>query len=70
MYKITYKLYDILRLCILFSTGTNLQSIIDYSTKNKCDYKVSLVIANKKCAYGISRAQKVGIETKVRQFFI
>ena len=41
---------------------------MDYSTKNNCDYKVSLVIANKESAYGITRAQKMGIETKVRLF--
>ena len=42
---------------------------MDYSTKSNCDYKVSLVIANKESAYGITRAQKMGIETKVKLLF-
>ena len=41
---------------------------MDYSAKYNCDYKVSLVIANKESAYGITRAQKMGVETKVRLF--
>ena len=38
--------------------GSNLRSIIKYSTKKKSSYKVELVISNKKNAKGLLLAKK------------
>ena len=40
--------------------GSNLRSIIKYSTKKKSSYKVELVISNKKKAKGLLLAKKKG----------
>ena len=40
--------------------GSNLRSIIKYSTKKKSSYKVELVISNKKNAKGLLLAKKKG----------
>ena len=40
--------------------GSNLKSIIKYSTKKKSSYKVELVISNKKNAKGLLLAKKKG----------
>ena len=40
--------------------GSNLRSIIKYSTKKKFSYKVELVISNKKNAKGLLLAKKRG----------
>ena len=42
--------------------GSNLRSIIKYSTKKKSSYKVELVISNKKNAKGLLLAKKKAIK--------
>ncbi len=42
--------------------GSNLRSIIKYSTKNKFSYRVELVISNKKNAKGLILAKKKAIK--------
>ena len=42
--------------------GSNLRSIIKYSTKNKFSYRVELVISNKKNAKGLMLAKKKAIK--------
>ncbi|MDY3006679.1 phosphoribosylglycinamide formyltransferase [Anaerococcus porci] len=45
--------------------GTNLQSIIDNCINNNINGEIKVVISNKKDAYGLIRAQKANIDTKV-----
>ena len=44
--------------------GSNLQSIIDTISTSKVGYEISCVIADREC-YGIERAKKNNIETKI-----
>ena len=46
--------------------GSNLQSIINYSLKNKTNYNVKIVISNKQKAKGLSIAKK----KKIKNYFI
>ena len=51
-----------LNIAVLVSgSGTNLQSIIDHIKDNKLNCNLSVVISNKKDAYGLIRAKKAGI---------
>ena len=43
--------------------GTNLQAIIDSIEEGNIKGEIGLVISNRKDAYGLTRAQKAGIET-------
>ncbi|MGY8986655.1 MAG: phosphoribosylglycinamide formyltransferase [Sphingomonadales bacterium] len=45
--------------------GTNLQAIIDACQKQNFPAELKLVISNNPSAYGLKRAKKAGIETKV-----
>ncbi len=45
--------------------GSNLQAIIDASSKGEISSQISLVVSNKKDAYALERAQKAEIETFV-----
>lgn len=47
---------------LISGSGTNLQAIIDNIENGALKGRVSLVISNKKDAYGLTRAQKHGIE--------
>ena len=48
--------------------GSNLQSIINYSLKNKTNYNVKIVISNKQKAKGLSIAKKNGIKNYFMNF--
>ena len=48
--------------------GSNLRSIIKYSTKKKSSYKVGLVISNKKNAKGLLLAKKKAIKNRSINF--
>ena len=48
--------------------GSNLRSIIKYSTKKKSSYKVELVISNKKNAKGLLLAKKKAIKNRSINF--
>jgi phosphoribosylglycinamide formyltransferase-1 len=48
---------------LLSGSGTNLQAIIDATTAGALDAEVVLVISSKPDAYGLRRAQEVGIPT-------
>ncbi|MDA9745003.1 phosphoribosylglycinamide formyltransferase [Candidatus Pelagibacter sp.] len=48
--------------------GSNLQSIINYSLKNKTKYNVKIVISNKQKAKGLSIAKKNGIKNYFMNF--
>ena len=53
-----------LRLAVLISgSGTDLQSIIDH--RNQINGEITLVISNRKNAYGLQRAQDAGIKNLV-----
>ncbi|EGC31858.1 phosphoribosylglycinamide formyltransferase [Dictyostelium purpureum] len=55
------------KICVLISgNGTNLQAIID-SIENKYleNVKIEVVISNKETAYGLERAKKASIQTRV-----
>ena len=53
------------RVAVLISGGgTNLQSLIDATSAPNFPAKICLVISNKADAYGLTRAQKAGIDTK------
>jgi len=55
-----------LRLAVLVSgSGSNLQSIIDKSEAGVLDAEVALVVSNKAGAYGLERAARHGIPSKV-----
>lgn len=54
------------KLVILLSgSGSNLQAFIDAIANNSLDASIAAVISNKANAYGIERAQQVGIKTEV-----
>lgn len=54
------------KIAILISgSGTNLQAIIDACEKRKINGQISIVISNKKEAYGLKRAKKSSIKTMV-----
>ena len=55
-----------LRLSVLISGGgTNLQALIDACAQAEFPAQISLVLSNKADAYGLVRAKKAGIATKV-----
>jgi len=45
--------------------GSNLQAIIDHIEAKKLDVNIALVLSNRADAYGLQRAEKAGIVTKV-----
>ena len=52
------------RLAVLISgNGSNLQAIIDAIRQRMLDAQIVVVVSNRKEAYGLQRAQKVGIPT-------
>ncbi|MDU3153418.1 MAG: phosphoribosylglycinamide formyltransferase [Anaerococcus hydrogenalis] len=54
------------KIAILISgSGTNLQAIIDACEKKEINGQISIVISNKKEAYGLERAKKSSIKTMV-----
>jgi len=54
------------RAAVLISgNGSNLQAIIDAVAEKRLDLELSLVISNHADAYGIQRAQRAGIATRV-----
>lgn len=54
------------RIAVLISgRGTNLQSLIDASDKADFPAEIVLVVSNKADAYGLVRAEKAGIATRV-----
>jgi phosphoribosylglycinamide formyltransferase-1 len=55
-----------LKVAVLISgSGTNLQALIDACSAADYPAEIVLVLSNKATAYGLERAQKAGIETKV-----
>ena len=49
---------------LISGNGSNLQAIIDAIASNiLCDTTISLVVSNRKDAYGLQRARDAGIET-------
>lgn len=53
-----------MRLVVLISgSGTNLQAIIDAVKAKHLQAEIVAVIANRKAAYGLTRAEEAGIET-------
>lgn len=48
---------------LISGSGTNLQAIIDNINEGKIKGKIEVVISNRKDAYGLKRAKKMGIET-------
>lgn len=54
------------RVAVLISgSGSNLQALIDAARKADYPAKIAMVISNKEDAFGLTRAQNAGIETKV-----
>lgn len=54
---------QLLNIAVLISgSGSNLQAIIDAVEKGEIKANLSLVISNKKDAYGLKRADKHGIK--------
>ena len=54
------------KIAVLISgSGSNLQAIIDHQQQHPTLYEISLVISNRPNAFGLERAQKAGILTKV-----
>lgn len=52
------------KLVVLISGGgTNLQALIDACENGTLNAEISLVVSNKKAAYGLTRAEKAGIPT-------
>ena len=52
------------RLAVLVSgSGTNLQAILDATTQQQLDAEVVAVFANKKKAFGLTRAEQAGVPT-------
>jgi len=47
---------------LISGSGTNLQAVIDSINKKEINGDIKLVISNKKNAYGLKRAEKVGIK--------
>ena len=55
-----------IRISVMISGGgTNLQALIDACAKPDFPAQISLVVSNKAGAYGLERAKKAGITTKV-----
>jgi formyltetrahydrofolate-dependent phosphoribosylglycinamide formyltransferase len=53
-----------MRLIVLLSgSGSNLQAIIDAIASNQLEAEISLVVSNRKAAFGLMRAQHAGIPT-------
>lgn len=50
---------------LISGSGTNLQSLIDHSLKLNSKAEIVLVISNVENAFGLERARKAGIPTKV-----
>jgi phosphoribosylglycinamide formyltransferase-1 len=50
---------------MISGSGTNLQSIIDWKKEGKLQANISIVISNNENAFGIKRAEKAGIKTKI-----
>ncbi len=51
---------------LVSGSGTNLQALIDYETKNpSAPYHIALVISNTKNAFALERAKKSGIKTEI-----
>lgn len=51
------------RLAVLISgNGSNLQAIIDAIRQGHLDAEISLVVSNRKTAYGLTRAEQAGID--------
>jgi formyltetrahydrofolate-dependent phosphoribosylglycinamide formyltransferase len=48
---------------LISGSGTNLQAILDAIASGTLDAEVSLVVSNRKAAYGLVRAQQAGIPT-------
>lgn len=56
----------LLQVVVLISgNGSNLQAIIDDTTKPDCPFTVRAVISNNPSAYGLERAKRAGIDTRV-----
>jgi phosphoribosylglycinamide formyltransferase 1 len=51
---------------LISGRGSNLQAIIDAIGAGRLDARVALVVSNRADAYGLERAAKAGIETRVR----
>jgi phosphoribosylglycinamide formyltransferase-1 len=51
---------------LISGRGSNLQAIIDAIAAGRLDARVALVISNRADAYGLERAARSGIETRVR----
>ncbi len=49
---------------MISGSGTNLQAIIDAIESKNLNAKISLVVSNRKAAYGLVRAEEHGIPTK------
>lgn len=57
-----------LKIAVLISgSGSNLQSIIDRTRQGVLDAEITLVLSNKKDAYGLKRAEESGIKNTVIQ---
>jgi len=55
-----------MKIAVLISgNGSNLQAIIEHQQQSKNLYEIVLVISNRPEAFGLKRAQKAGIATKV-----
>ena len=53
------------KLVVLISgNGTNLQTLIDAIRMRALDAQITLVVSNRKAAYGLERAQKANIPTR------
>lgn len=50
---------------LISGSGTNLQAIIDNCENKNINADIKIVISNKEDAYGLIRAKKAGIDTKV-----
>ena len=50
---------------LVSGSGTNLQAIIDAIQEGILDARIAAVISNQSSAFGLQRAEKAGIETKV-----
>jgi len=48
---------------LISGSGTNLQAIIDAIAEEVLDAEIGLVVSNRKAAYGLTRAENVGIPT-------
>lgn len=54
---------EIVRIGVLVSGGgTNLQALLDGFSAGNCPGEISLVVSNRKAAYGLERARNAGVE--------